>query len=77
MSEEESCRVCQGDMDDTWHIGTGCCYGVSEVVPEAEKEGVEAACDVLERKRFAVEATEQEVAAPAAEDAEAIVGAFE
>jgi hypothetical protein len=64
-------------MDDTWNIGTGCSYDVGEVVPEAEKEGVEAACDVLERKRFAVEATEQEVAAPAAEDAEAIVGAFE
>jgi hypothetical protein len=37
MSEQQFCPVCQGDMDDTRHVGVECFYEVHEVVPSAEK----------------------------------------
>lgn len=34
------CPVCEGDMEDTRHVGVECFYDVNEVVPSAEKRPV-------------------------------------
>jgi len=36
-SDNRICPVCQGDMEDTRHVGVECFYDVHEVAPSAEK----------------------------------------
>jgi hypothetical protein len=35
--KENFCPICQGDMDDTRHVGVECFYEVHEVAPQADK----------------------------------------
>ena len=34
------CPICQGEMDDTRHVGVECFYAVDEVAPNAEKRPI-------------------------------------